>query len=137
MNEQYTPWGSTKYGPIKIPIFSAPRKEIECDAYTSWHHGIAYICVADEVVANPKRLDATLTHEFVHVVEYMNDAGWLSPTKEDSCTLLAQTMEVGLTQLLRNLKQVGMDARRGTSSKRRNASGKKARTSRPSKTARG
>ena len=132
MNENYKPWGSTQYGPIKIPIFVAPRKELDCLAYTSWHHGVAYICLADDVVAKPALLDRTLLHEFTHVIENLNDHGWLSPAPidEGECTALAQCIEEGMSQLLKNLKQVGTGAPKGSASKRRSASGKKARTSR-------
>ena len=106
LEEESDLWATTKYGPIKIKIFTCPRKEIQADAITHWQHGVMTIFIAESVMTRPILLDKVLIHEFMHVIEYMNDPGYLDPTIVDCCTALAQTVEVGMHQLLRNLKQV-------------------------------
>jgi hypothetical protein len=101
-----TLWAKTKYGPITIPIYLVPRKLLECQGCTYWHHGRMSIDMAAEL--SPNLFDRTLLHEFVHVIEHLNDDGWLSSVTENECTALAQTMEEGMYQLTRNLKQVGV-----------------------------
>ncbi len=46
-----------------------------------------------------------LTHEFAHAIEYLNDPGYLSTaTTADNCTMLAQQIEVGLTDAWKNAR---------------------------------
>jgi hypothetical protein len=102
-------WATTKYGPIKIPIYMGTKADLDgARGLTWWHHGKMEIWLYRGLLEKPKELDRTLLHEFVHVVEYLNDVAYLNPNTVDECTLLAQTMEEGLSQLLSNLKQVGV-----------------------------
>lgn len=95
---------TTRYGSLKIPIYAVPRREIEATGCTHWRHGKCDIALAADILNKPDRVRSVLLHEFIHVVEYLNDPAYLSPVTIDECTLLAQTMEVGLGQLLNNLR---------------------------------
>jgi hypothetical protein len=105
-------WAVTRYLHVTVPIYKATRvpgtPRRDWHAFTHWRHGRMTIVIDAAVFDRPKRLDSILLHEYVHVVEYLNDPAYMSPADDgDDCTLLAQTMEVGLSSLVRNLKQVG------------------------------
>ncbi len=71
---------------------------------TDLRHGLVTIILAHRVLKMPVKLRALLIHEFTHIIEYTNDPKYLSTAVVDDCTLLAQTMEVGMTDLIVNLK---------------------------------
>ena len=95
---------TTRYGSISVPIYAVPRKDIECDGLTDWHHGKMEINIALELLDKPQRLRAVMLHEMVHVIEYLNDPEYMSVAVENQCTQLAQTMEKGMAQLQDNLR---------------------------------
>lgn len=95
-------WGTTAYGPYKIKIYINPRITT-MDGYTNPRTEGITIELAEGVLDDPVRLDETLMHEFVHVLEFLNAPEAFSTVPVNNCTALAQTMGKGLTQLLREL----------------------------------
>lgn len=115
--------GSTKYGKIVIPIYVAhnPEREDEWEweAFYDWHHGQGTVVIWSGL--KPKRLGEILTHEFTHVIESLNHHTYLDREPYENCTLLAQTMEKGMTELWRNLRLVKVPGNRARKPRRRNA----------------
>ena len=100
------PWAVTRYHGHKIEIYKLKRRDMDgAQGATDWHRGRCEIWISEDTFKKGKRfLERILTHEFIHVIEYMNDPGYLSPMPIENCTLLAQAMEDGLDALWNNFK---------------------------------
>ncbi len=96
-------YATTKYGPIPVPIYHAPRKDLGSEGYTHWRHGRMEVAVASEILKDERKLNRLLMHEFTHVIEYLNDVAYLSAEVSEECTELARTIEEGMSQLWENL----------------------------------
>lgn len=101
-------WATTRYHGHLIPIYRWKRADLDgASGATNWFHGKCEIALCEDLwKKGDSEVKRILLHEFVHVIEYMNDPGYLSPEEFDSCTMLAQQMEDGLTQLWGKFKLV-------------------------------
>lgn len=97
-----TLWGRTRYNGITCEIWLDHTMKRNEGGATEFSHGRPTIYIRDGLT--PKRIFQILIHEFVHVVEYMNDPDDFSTKVVEECTALAQTMEVGIGSLIWNLK---------------------------------
>lgn len=115
--------GSTKYNQITIPIYAAHNLEREDEwewyAFFDWHHGQGTLVVWSGV--DSKKLRSLLMHEFTHIVEALNETTYLSTAPTEDCTMLAQTMEKGMTELWKNLRLVPVPGDGSVKTRRRNA----------------
>ena len=117
---------TTRCGGVKVYIYrnDDPKETRGVDGTTHWKRGRMEIELAPRLFEKGKaeRLAKVLLHEFVHVVEYVNDPAYLSPTPVDDCTELAQAMEDGLGDLYKHLrgpKATLLSRQLATKSKRR------------------
>jgi hypothetical protein len=110
MSDKKYLWGQTHCPGARIKIFADPALTKGTAATTDWQQGVCSISLTPSLLTKSRkgRLDEVLFHEFVHVVEYLNDPTYLDPTYDpkDQCTHLAQTLEAQLWPLLKNLKRV-------------------------------
>lgn len=113
-------WGTTHCPGARVRIYECPDIDDEQPrrnagawtwALTQWKHGVCGIYLGPKLLAQPQCIGQVLLHEFVHVVEYLNDPHYLSATPVDDCTRLAQTMEKQLYPLMANLRLEAHDAK--------------------------
>ncbi len=98
-------WGSTRCGDVKLQIFVNHDPDFnDCDGCTDMYRGNTTLHLHPRVLRNQKHLRRILIHEFTHIIEYLNDPEYLDPTRVNECSALAQTMEVGMTDLITNLR---------------------------------
>lgn len=102
---------TTRCGGVKVYIYSvSDRVEMKgIDGCTHWKRGRMEVYLAPRLLLKGKedRLAKVILHEFVHVIEYVNDPAYLSSATVDDCTELAQAMEEGLGDLYKHLRGPG------------------------------
>jgi hypothetical protein len=103
MSQPYL-WGQTHCPGARVKIYIDPELK-DAWAETDWKHGVCSIYLHPTVLKTEKRLHEVLVHEFVHAVEYLNDAEYMKVDVVENCTALAQTMEKQLAPLLWNLQK--------------------------------
>jgi hypothetical protein len=100
-------WGYTALGPQKINIYKSFRLK-EYDGYTTQTKVGYSIDIAAAVFDDPVKIDDTLLHEFIHVIDFSyafveQDYKW-NPAKQ--CSHATRLIATGLAQMLRELRQV-------------------------------
>ena len=101
-------WGKTRYGAHEIPIY-VRKMSPDLDGLT--HQNGRNVCIElnEELLHSPSLLDETLTHEFIHVLEYLNSPEAFDIEVHNNCCAMVQTISKGLIQLMRELHQVGCE----------------------------
>ena len=100
-------WATTRYHGNKINIYKLPRRDLDgAIGITSWFRGKCEIQLCQDLWKKGQgAVHKVLLHEFVHVLEYMNDPCAFSTEVVNDCTMLAQTMDDGIPELFNNLKR--------------------------------
>jgi len=110
---------------IKIYAFPRSRMPSDCDGATfanACDPVEVYVC--SEYLKSPKKLNALLIHEFIHVCEALFYREFLKPHPAD-CTNQATILGERLPEMLENLRYISYRAKR--SGKRPSARAKSAR----------
>lgn len=100
-----TLWATARCGKYTIPFYKNPKLK-GCDGYTYCEaHGTPTVEIRATVFAKPEYFDEVLTHEMVHVCEFLYSAQLREESPED-CSQYAIILGKRLSQMLRTLTQV-------------------------------
>ena len=102
-------WATTRYGAHEIRIYLNPRMSAQTDGLTIRTKRQVCIELNAELIHSPSTLDETLIHEFLHVLEYFESPEAFDPREVNNCCRMVQTISKGVIQMLREMRQVGVE----------------------------
>lgn len=100
-------WGTTRLGSSEIKIYRNPHLANYNGLTYSTKRGI-YIDIASQVFDDPALFDTILIHEFIHALEY-HYVEALDFKERSGCSPGVRLLSIGLAQMLRELRQVGIN----------------------------